>query len=315
MKRLKWSINSKAQQSSLKNQIQALGVCHEKAEQSCLYRLDFPQAKLIVKQFTNGTLYIEGQESPLLAKISQLANVAGEAKAVGNTQSSNAASSSTSASENFKLIYPYIGQDESGKGDYFGAPVVVGVLLDETAERKLRDAGVRDSKDLSAQQISQLANLIRSNIPESQIAIKTWSTQDYNRIYDTYKQKKKTLNNLLGDAHAVVLEELAASTPSCPLAIIDQFSATNTIQAKTQNTLKVMQTTKAERFTAVAAASILARDLFVRQIQQLESEFKTALPLGASDLVIHAARRFIAAHGQEALQHVAKLHFKTTQQL
>jgi ribonuclease HIII len=39
------------------------------------------------------------------------------------------------------------------------------------------------------------------------------------------------------------------------------------------------------------------------------------LPLGASSAVIQAARDVIAKHGDDALGKVAKLHFKTTQQI
>jgi ribonuclease HIII len=39
------------------------------------------------------------------------------------------------------------------------------------------------------------------------------------------------------------------------------------------------------------------------------------LPLGASASVISAAKKVIQKHGNEALDKVAKLHFKTTQQV
>ena len=54
--------------------------------------------------------------------------------------------------------YPYIGTDESGKGDYFGPLVVAGVYITPTIGKYLKSIGIRDSKELSDYQILQLAS-------------------------------------------------------------------------------------------------------------------------------------------------------------
>jgi ribonuclease HIII len=64
---------------------------------------------------------------------------------------------------------------------------------------------------------------------------------------------------------------------------------------------------------AVAAASILARAEFLLRLKRLSDEVGTTLPKGASPAVELAARMVIKKHGQERLDSVAKLHFKTTQ--
>ena len=56
---------------------------------------------------------------------------------------------------------PYIGTDESGKGDYFGPLVIAAVWLDEETQTLLKELGVRDSKTLSDRKCQQLAGLIR----------------------------------------------------------------------------------------------------------------------------------------------------------
>lgn len=78
-------------------------------------------------------------------------------------------------------------------------------------------------------------------------------------------------------------------------------------------TLKLDQRTKGESDTAVAAASILAREAFIDWIDKTSSTSGTTLPLGASAAVIHAAREWVAREGPDALAKVAKLHFKTTE--
>ena len=63
--------------------------------------------------------------------------------------------------------------------------------------------------------------------------------------------------------------------------------------------------------TAVAAASILARQRFVEKLAAPGTGLKMDLPRGATD-VEAAARKIVAKHGAVALVDVAKLHFKTT---
>ena len=68
---------------------------------------------------------------------------------------------------------------------------------------------------------------------------------------------------------------------------------------------------KAESDIAVAAASIIARDIFLRQLEQLSNRYQIQLPKGASQ-VIDAGKQFVKQHGAKSLRHVAKLHFRTT---
>jgi len=78
-----------------------------------------------------------------------------------------------------------------------------------------------------------------------------------------------------------------------------------------QPKIELVQVPRAESDIAVAAASIIARDLFLRRLEQLSEQYQMKLPKGASH-VIEAGRQLVERHGIKALQHVAKLHFKTT---
>ncbi len=69
--------------------------------------------------------------------------------------------------------------------------------------------------------------------------------------------------------------------------------------------------TKAEDDIAVAAASILAREGFIRRLAELEDQAGLRLPRGAS-AVIRPAAAVIGKVGLEGLAEFAKLHFKTT---
>jgi ribonuclease HIII len=79
--------------------------------------------------------------------------------------------------------------------------------------------------------------------------------------------------------------------------------------------LQLIQTPKAERYTAVAAASILARDRFLSRMEKLSQECGILLPKGASDRVIQPALDIIKKRGVDELKKIAKLHHKTTQKI
>jgi ribonuclease HIII len=79
--------------------------------------------------------------------------------------------------------------------------------------------------------------------------------------------------------------------------------------------IKLVQRHKAESDIAVAAASIVARDEFVRRLIALSRAAGTTLPKGASAAVVAAGVDFVRQHGREALGKVAKLHFRTSQKI
>lgn len=71
---------------------------------------------------------------------------------------------------------------------------------------------------------------------------------------------------------------------------------------------------KAEgKFLAVAVSSIIARDLFLENLENLSQELGYALPSGAGSKSDHVASQILQAYGMAGLQHSAKLHFKNTE--
>jgi ribonuclease HIII len=98
-------------------------------------------------------------------------------------------------------------------------------------------------------------------------------------------------------------------------AISDQFAADKATVAKALMSLgreiELVQRHKAEADLAVAAASILARDEFVRRLAKLGQKYGLTLPKGASREVDAVGREFVAGHGAGELPKVAKMHFRT----
>ncbi|MDR4475569.1 MAG: ribonuclease HIII [Nitrospira sp.] len=203
-----------------------------------------------------------------------------------------------------------IGIDESGKGDYFGPLVIAAVFVTPTSEQDLALMQVRDSKKISDGRILEMAPDIRLLCPHSVVAI---GPQRYNELY----AKIKNLNRLLAWGHARALENLLQQV-DCDLAIADQFGDERLILTALQEKgkrIRLVQRTKAESDLAVAAASILARADFLWRLQRLSQEVNTALPKGASASVALAGRMVVKKYGRDRLGAVAKLHFKTTQQV
>jgi ribonuclease HIII len=213
------------------------------------------------------------------------------------------------------LLLPRIGVDESGKGDFFGPLCIAGVYINESMVKNWRDAGVRDSKNISSdKKISDLAAMIRKT-PGCAVQTVAIGNEAYNRLY----AKMGSVNTMLAWGHARVIENLLAKkhdmNPPPIKAISDQFAASKSVIEKALMTLgkgfQLVQRHKAEEDLAVAAASILARDEFVKGLAKLEKQFEVKLPKGASAAVDATAKEFVSKHGAENLAKIAKMHFRT----
>jgi ribonuclease HIII len=206
----------------------------------------------------------------------------------------------------------YIGTDESGKGDYFGPLVIAAVFTNPSFSNKLKEIGVRDSKELTDESISIIASKIKK-LDGCVFDVIVISPEKYNKLYD----KIGNLNKLLGWAHAKAIENVL-KVKIAPEAISDKFGNEKYIHSSLQEKgkeIKLHQVTKAEKFTAVAAASILARDSFIKWFYRVNKQMNIQLPKGASQKVEEKARHIKQQFGSEALVKLVKLHFKTTQKL
>ncbi len=212
------------------------------------------------------------------------------------------------------LIEPelYIGTDESGKGDYFGPLVVAAVFTNPSVSKKLITVGVKDSKELTEHAISSIASSIKK-LEGCVFNVIVINPEKYNLLYN----KMGNLNRMLGWAHAKVLENIL-DVKNAPEAISDKFGnekyIINSLQEKGRK-LILHQVTKAEKYTAVAAASILARDSFNKWFLRANKKLKIELPKGASKKVENKAKYIVNEYGNKALIKLVKLHFKTTKKL
>ena len=197
-----------------------------------------------------------------------------------------------------------IGSDESGKGDYFGPLVVAAVRLEPQLASRLDAREVRDCKTMSDDSVLRTAGALRRTVP---FAIARLDPPDYNARH----AQLKNLNPLLAGLHAQAIGELAR--PGLRV-VVDQFANERVLSAAVAKLgVRLEQRPRAEaEEIAVAAASILAREEFLRALGELSERWGVDFAKGAGPPTDRAARRFVALHGEARLGEVAKLHFRTT---
>src|SRR5439155_642150 len=161
---------------------------------------------------------------------------------------------------NPELLLPRLGVDESGKGDFFGPLCIAGAYVNESVVNAWKDAGIRDSKNISSdKKIKDLAELIRKT-PGCVTAVVPIGNEAYNRLY----AKMRSVNTLLAWGHARVIENLMAQrhrmNPPPVRAISDQFASSKETVAKALMSLgreiELVQRHKAEADMAVGREAI-----------------------------------------------------------
>jgi ribonuclease HIII len=199
-----------------------------------------------------------------------------------------------------------IGSDEAGKGDYFGPLVVAAVRAGPEERAELVKAGVADSKTLSDERVRVLAPALERRYA---FAAEVLEPADYNVEHGRHR----SLNPLLAELHARCIRRLAQPGS---LVLVDKFAADELVASRLAGLdVELHQRTRAEREPVVAAASVIARNLFLEGLRRLSEECAVDLHKGAGEPTDRAAREFVRLHGREGLARVAKLHFKNTQKI
>ena len=214
--------------------------------------------------------------------------------------------------EERKDILPQAGSDEVGTGDYFGPVVVCAAIVTEKTIDPLRKLGVRDSKQLRDEEIRKIGPRVMALLPHSLLIV---PPEKYNAVHETHNMNaiKALLHN-----QAYVNLEKQCGLPS--FRIIDQFTPENLFYRYVSKADKIIQPihfeTKAEdKYPAVGAASVIARYVFLKQMEEMEKQWQMTFHKGAGSDVDQCARHFVETYGKENLGKVAKLHFKNTEKL
>jgi ribonuclease HIII len=262
------------------------------------YAFKSDSARINIAAYTSGKVVIAGKGTEEFVTMTVEPEVTGAAK-LGYDE----------------ILHPdwyesHAGLDESGKGDFFGPVIAATVIADRSAIEAWVKAGVKDSKKIVEAQIIKLDKIIRET---PGVAVRTCfcGMPKYNEIMG---RPGGNLNRLLAWQHATALEQ-ALVAKRVPWGLLDQFTEQPLVQReltkKKVSDFELRMRTKAEEDPVVAAASVVARAEFVRQMHLLSKKFGAKLQKGAGPLVKEQALAIIEKFGVLALGEFAKLHFRT----
>ncbi|MFS9208103.1 ribonuclease HIII [Streptococcus mitis] len=207
---------------------------------------------------------------------------------------------------------PLIGTDEVGNGSYFGGLAVVASFVTPDQHDFLRKLGVGDSKTLTDQKIRQIAPVLKEKIQHQALLL---SPSKYNEVIgDRYNavSVKVALHN-----QAIYLLLQKGIQPE--KIVIDAFTSAKNYdkylaQEANRFSNPISLEEKAEgKYLAVAVSSIIARDLFLENLENLGRELGYQLPSGAGTTSDKVASQILQAYGMQGLNFCAKLHFKNTE--
>lgn len=207
---------------------------------------------------------------------------------------------------------PLIGTDEVGNGSYFGGLAVVASFVTPDQHAFLRKLGVGDSKTLTDQKIRQIAPILKEKIQHQALLL---SPSKYNEVIGERYNAVSVKVALHNQAIYLLLQKGIQPEK----IVIDAFtSAKNYDKYLAQETNRfsnpISLEEKAEgKYLAVAVSSIIARDLFLENLENLGRELGYQLPSGAGTTSDKVASQILQAYGMQGLNFCAKLHFKNTE--
>jgi ribonuclease HIII len=204
-----------------------------------------------------------------------------------------------------------VGVDESGKGDFWGPLVVVGAYADGSLIHAMQEMDVKDSKNISSDKKALDMGRNLRKLLGNRYSIVKIGPRAYNRLY----ARMRNVNSILAWAHARAIENMLEIIPDCPRAISDQFGNKRQVEQalmKKGRKIELTQKHRAESDMAVAAASVIAREIFLRSLSDMGKTYKCSFPKGASEKVKEAAVALLENHDPAILLETAKCHFKTT---
>lgn len=214
--------------------------------------------------------------------------------------------------ENRGQNFPLIGTDEVGNGSYFGGLAVVASFVTPDQHAFLRKLGVGDSKTLTDQKIRQIAPILKDKIQHQALLL---SPSKYNEVIgDRYNavSVKVALHN-----QAIYLLLQKGVQPE--KIVIDAFTSAKNYDKylaqeanRFSNPISLEEKAEGE-YLAVAVSSIIARDLFLENLENLGRELGYQLPSGAGTASDKVASQILQAYGMQGLNFCAKLHFKNTE--
>lgn len=208
-------------------------------------------------------------------------------------------------------MYPQIGSDEVGTGDFFGPVCVVASYVKKEDLTLLEKLGIQDSKKMDDKHILEIGPELIKAFPYSSLSL---LPAEYNEVH-----RKYNMNAIKAKMHDQALKNLASTLPHSAV-YMDQFAPKDLYYSYLKNVDGALEniifSTKGESlYPSVALSSVIARYSFLRKMAQMGEEYGVTFPLGASDAVTEFAKKFADQFGIDELEKVAKISFANYRKL
>lgn len=158
-----------------------------------------------------------------------------------------------------------IGSDETLKGDTFGGLVVVAFRANKLEREKLQKLGVGDSKTFEDGKILEKAKKLREEFPDNFI-VEEIEPLEYNSLI-----KSQNSTSILNKMHRDAAKKLRVPGS---IHVVDLYPGCTVGD--------IMETKAESNYLEVAAASIIAREVGLKQFWRLSEKVGINLPLGST---------------------------------
>ncbi|WP_349401901.1 ribonuclease HIII [Candidatus Phytoplasma solani] len=259
--------------------------------------------------YQNGTLLVQGPNAfhkmIFLQKLLQIEHLTPFDQTLTNAFKN----SLNKERENLDSYYlESVGCDEVGTGDVFGPVVVCSIYLSlEKVDFFKKMSPILESKQMSDAKIRQIIPSIIDNVIKSIIIIKP---SEYNTLI-----KENNLNQIKALMHNKAIMQTIGKVDKFVPVVLDQFCSQkcyfNYLKDEQLIYKKIQFKTKADiNYLSVAIASIIARYVFLQEIDQLSHQLSCKLRLGSGSTVDQQIAEIVKKYGNKILTDIAKCNFK-----
>lgn len=216
-----------------------------------------------------------------------------------------------SSNSELSVTTSHIGTDEVGTGDFFGGITVAAAFVPENKIKFLKELGIKDSKLLSNSKIEEIAPKMMKEIKYSVLLLDNIKYNFLTKVHHFNMNKIKAMlhNTVIKNIVNKVCEEYEE-------IVIDGFTTSDKYfeyledeKEVIRNKVKLVEKGES-KYISIAAASIIARYLFLSHMNKLSKEVGFDLPKGAGPKVDKAIEKIIKERSEKYLEVIGKTNFK-----
>lgn len=200
-----------------------------------------------------------------------------------------------------------VGSDEVGTGDYFGPIVVCASYVSKDDIKYLESLGIKDSKKLNDTKIKSIAEKVMEKIPYH---VSILNNIKYNELQENGMNQNMMKAKLHNHCLLNVINKIDIKPENI---IVDQFTPEKNYYNYLKDDNNVLKgiyfSTNGESVhLSVAASSIIARYVFLNEMDKLSDKVGFILPKGAGKPVDEVLPKI----NENDLKSIAKVHFANT---